>query len=253
MGPLVCAGGIYVPHARVQQLESRIDQLALRVGFPPGEEFKWSPPRSSWMREHLKDQDRERFFLAVLGECARCDVTVIACVNDTTMKTATGATTHDMDVTTLFLERADWCASAGAGATVVFDRPGSDEAKFLDACASTLRDGTHFRKFTSLMPAPLTADSHRQRLLQVADLVTSCTASAVGGEDRFAPTIFAGIRPLLRKEGGRSGGVGLKIHPDFRYANLYYWLLGEDTWWKGSLGIPLPRRRLWYADDGMKP
>ena len=39
----------------------------------------------------------------------------------------------------------------------------------------------------------------------------------------------------------RIGGVGLKIHPDLRYANLYYWLVGDDVIFKGWNGFPLPR------------
>jgi hypothetical protein len=72
-------------------------------------------------------------------------------------------------------------------------------------------------------------DSKLSRLVQLADVVTACSTSYVAGEARYAPTIFKdGIRPLLREDFGCTGGRGLKLHPDFRYRNLYHWLLGDE-------------------------
>jgi hypothetical protein len=62
------------------------------------------------------------------------------------------------------------------------------------------------------------------RLLQTADLITSFTLAMVSGEDRHSAPIFGLIKFLLMSEMGRIGGVGLKIHPDYVYANLYRWL-----------------------------
>jgi hypothetical protein len=65
---------------------------------------------------------------------------------------------------------------------------------------------------------------------------------------------FAMVKPLLRSDGHRIGGVGLKIHPDFKHVNLYHHLLGDTTCWKGNVGIDLPcRGRQYYADDGEPP
>lgn len=61
------------------------------------------------------------------------------------------------------------------------------------------------------------------------------------GEDRYAPPIFQVIRrDLLRNDTGRRGGVGLKLHPDYRYCNLCHWLLGDTHLVRGRSGYPLP-------------
>jgi hypothetical protein len=80
----------------------------------------------------------------------------------------------------------------------------------------------------------LTTNSKLLRLVQLADLITSCTTALVVGENRFAPITFQYIRPLLRSEGGRIGGVGLKIHPAHRCPNLYHWLVGDRDYMHDS-------------------
>jgi hypothetical protein len=36
------------------------------------------------------------------------------------------------------------------------------------------------------------------------------------------------------------GGCGVKLHPDYKYRNLYGWLFGDTHFWKGNNGHPLP-------------
>lgn len=60
------------------------------------------------------------------------------------------------------------------------------------------------------------------------------------------------IKPLLCRERGRIGGVGLKLFPD-TYINLYYWLLGDQFWFKGSRSYPMPVARYLYYSDPMQP
>jgi hypothetical protein len=67
-----------------------------------------------------------------------------------------------------------------------------------------------------------------------------CTTAIVAGEETFSPPVFQAVRELLLQQGGRIGGVGLKIHPDFKYVNLYYWLVGDEYLRRGNIGDPLP-------------
>jgi hypothetical protein len=48
------------------------------------------------------------------------------------------------------------------------------------------------------------------------------------------------VKGLLAKKGDRIGGVGLKLHPYFMYANLYHWLVGDTHLWMNSTAFPLP-------------
>jgi hypothetical protein len=75
----------------------------------------------------------------------------------------------------------------------------------------------------------------------------------LAGENRFSPEIFKFIKPLFRKEFSRIGGVGFKIHPDMRYKNLYYWLLGDEFLKRGNSGNPLPEEGCLYYDSPRDP
>ena len=86
----------------------------------------------------------------------------------------------------------------------------------------------------------LFSPSRFSRLLQVASVITSCSIAAVSGENEFSPVVFASVKGLLAREGDRIGGVGLKLHPYFMYANLYHWLLGDSHFWKSGTRFPLP-------------
>ena len=44
-------------------------------------------------------------------------------------------------------------------------------------------------------------------------------------------------------------GIGLKLHPDFVFVNLYYWLLGESHFFKMNCGLPLPLMDRYFAND----
>lgn len=247
VGPLVAVGGIHVPGSGVRELELSLDELCVDTGFPEAEEFKWSPAKKSWQYKELHDEQRDEFFLAALGLARDAGAVAIVVVEDTNKQRATDqASSHEEDVTMLFLERAHNHMTAGDFAIVVFDRPGGDrraETDFLATTLATLRSGTTYAALDRLALA-VSTDSKLSRLVQLADVVTACTTSFVAGESRYAPKIFEeGILPMLRQEAGRVGGCGLKIHPDHRYGNLYHWLLGDETLWKGRSGISLPSSR----------
>jgi hypothetical protein len=116
-----------------------------------------------------------------------------------------------------------------------------------------LQEGTRFRAFGRIALPVLCAPSKLVRLIQAADVVVGCTCAYVAGEDRHSPPVFEGIRDLLVKDGRRVGGVGLKLHPDIKYANLYHWLLGDSHIWKGMVGHPLPLGEFPYSEDPLHP
>jgi len=82
-----------------------------------------------------------------------------------------------------------------------------------------------------------------------ADVVTSCVVARVSGESTHSPPVFDLIKPLLRSDGHRIGGVGLKIHPDFVYANLYHWLLGDSHFHRFNIGFPMPLKDRPFSND----
>jgi hypothetical protein len=251
MGPLVAIGGVMVSHREVDALRDDIDGLCDNAGFPAGEPFKWSPGPDLWMHDNLKDANRERFFRRVLKAANDHQTGALVVMEDTNKRTATGARSAELDVTTMFLERADIeFGRAGTKGVVVVDRPGGSrkhEEKFLGDCVDMLQAGTDFwQKAHTLFV--VSAPSKLLRLLQLADLVTSCTCAYVSGESSWAPTTFKSIRPMFREWQGSVGGTGLKLHPDFLYANLYHWLLGDSQFRRGNAAAPMPLRGRPYAD-----
>ena len=140
----------------------------------------------------------------------------------------------------------------GGNGVLIADRPGGgrkQESAFLRRFLDLIEEGTRFVKPERIALSALVADSKHIRLLQAADLVTSTVLAFVGGERKFSQEPFDAIRPLMFSEYGRIGGVGLKLHPDGRYRNLYHWLLGDDTWVRKQSGLPLSLRGYSYFES----
>ena len=257
LGPRVAIGGIGVAGEVLGALEKEIDHLCDEYGFPPGEEFKWSPGRELWMHSNLTGPCRKEFLTSVVTLTQDNGAVVIVVVEDTRYDTATDTSSPEEDVTRLFLERVhQQCDRGGEDGIAVVDRPSgsrADEDKFLAACLDTLQSGTRFVRPDRIALNVLSAPSKFVRLLQVADLVTGCTLAFVGGEGRFSPPVFECISPLLPLSLQRCGGIGLKIHPDYVYANLYHWLLGDQHFVRGGTGYALPMQDRPYSSDPNQP
>lgn len=255
MGPLWGVAGVHVPAESIKDLERRLDAVCVEFGFPEGEEFKWSPGKKLWMRTELVEERREQFFVRCLNIAQEAECTAIAIIADERHKPATSPdVTPQRDVVTMFLERAHhFLGRTRRHAVIVADQPGGGrdaDLNFLADCIETVKRGTQW-VVPERIALILTTDSRVSRLVQLADLVASSTVARVSGEDRFSPRIFEEILPLLDRSGDRVGGVGLKVHADFRYANLYHWLAGDSTFWKGNSGWPLPDPALPYGSDPM--
>jgi hypothetical protein len=255
MGPLVAAGGVLVSHDQVRSLESALSSLCRETGFPGNDEFKWSPGRELWMRDHLIGQDRSDFFCKALALAATHGAVAIVVIEDTGCRTATRAKTPEDDVSQLLLERIHHESPRDeSGCVVVVDRPSGDrgdEDRFLSRCLEHLQTGTDYVKHDRIALNVLSTPSKLVRILQLADLVTSCTAALFSGENRYAPEVFQAIRPILAKGMSRIGGVGLKIQPDFKYANLYHWLLGDTHYYRMNCGLPYPLKERPYCKDAV--
>lgn len=257
MGPLVAVGGIGLPIENVRPLSEALDAACASAGFPSGEEFKWSPGKDLWMRSGLVGAARAKFFLAVANQLEAAEAIASVVIVDRRARSATQAASPELDVTRLLVERVEWRAiDQGALAIIISDRPGGGQKQddsFLGSCLETLQFGTQFMKPQRIIHNVLSTSSQHSRLLQAADVVTGVTLSFVGGESTYSPPIFSAISPLLARQGSRCGGIGLKIHPDTWYGNLYHWLLGETTLWKGNMGYVIPIGGLLYSSSPMKP
>lgn len=257
MGKLVAVGSIHAPGENVRDLESDLEALCKKTGFPDGPtgEFKWSPGKELWMHKGLVNVDRTKFYKRALKLAREADCTVMVMMEDATKKPANVGKTPEQDVVLMFLERVQavlesWPARAGI---VLADRPSAEEDKFLLACLEVLQQGTDFTVPVNVAFNVVATSSHLVRLLQLADLVTSCSVAFVSGEPKWSPPIFQKILPMVRTEYDRKGGCGIKIHPDFRYRNLYHWLFGDEDFVRYQTGWPLPEKARSYFSSADTP
>ncbi len=257
VGSLVATGGVFVDGDSVASLERSISYICKQFGFPSGQEFKWSPRPGLWMRTNLVDQNRREFFLWVVRTCADHNVKATVIISDETSNTPSSCASHTDFVTKMLIERVNWLAkSERTTAIIVVDRPGGgarQERVFLSQCLQIIQSGTGYVLPERIAINTLSTDSHFVRLLQAADLVASCVTAHVAGENTYSPPLFAAIHPLLTSDMGRIGGVGLKIHPDFRYVNLYHWLLGDSVFVRSMAGVPLPLKSRPYSQNRDTP
>lgn len=244
MGGLVASGGLFVDGDELALMEHELNDLCITNGFPRNEEFKWSPRRNTWMHHNLVEGQRREFFSSVIRICTSHNAKAIVIICDSQYRIPGDCTNHEMFVTKMLLERVNNLANSVAStAIVVVDRPGggiAEERKFLSECLHTLQEGTPYVMPEKIAVNPISTDSHLIRTLQASDLIVSCTTALVAGQTTLAPDIFESIKPILAQDLGRIGGVGVKIHPDFVYLNLYHWLLGDDMHVRNMNGTPLP-------------
>lgn len=250
MKKLLAIGGIIVPCEHTKKAESELEQLCIDTGFPKHEEFKWSPGREKWMPNNLIEKERQSFFLEVVKIITRYKSKVLVVIVDRDCQCATDTTDHEIDAINLILERIEKkLKQDNAYGIVVVDRPSgnrSQEDSFLYDTLETLQNGSGYGVPEHICFNILSSPSKYIRLLQVADLVTACTLAYVSGEENFSPPIFKKIKKLFCDFEGRIGGIGLKIHPDFKYANLYHWLVEDTLIWRHGVGYPLPKEGFQY-------
>lgn len=247
MRELLGVGGIVVNAGSLRPIAGEIDSLCVDVfGFPETESFKWSPAKGMWMRENLTEDRREEFFTEILAIAKKHDVRTLAVFTECGISFATKqAKTHEQDAVYMLLERFNGMLGYQELGVAVAARPSggrSDEDVFLKACESVRRIGTDYSKLDKLALNVLTMQASESRLLQLADLIVSISGAMVSANDKYATAIWPSVRRLFREESSRKGGVGLKLHPDYSYLNLYHWLLEDDTFWRFNTGHPLPMR-----------
>lgn len=252
MGRLIAVAGFCLADTLVGEMERAIDALCRDTyNFPPGEEFKWSPGRNLWMRDNLVAEERFKFYTDVLGLVREVGAVASVIIEDCNFARATDAPTHEEDVVRMSLERvSSQCSDNPSEGLVITDRRiggNSSEDDFLQPCLENIQDGARYIRPRTLALNVVSTPSKFIRLLQVADLITGATLAAVGGEVKFSLPVVQQIDPLYRKSFGYVDGYGVKIHPDYRYANLYHWVFGDELLVKFNTGTPLPMPHRPYA------
>lgn len=257
VGPLVAAGAVMVDADVARSAEKALDGLCAAAGFPAGEEFKWSPGRECWMRTALVAEPRDTFFRGVIDVLLAHGVLAHVVIEDANRARATRwDRSAEDDVVIMLLERlANRLKELRSTGLLVADRPGGnrpEEDRFISDCLLALETGTAYVQHEELSFV-LTTDSRFVRLLQAADLVTSCMTAYVAGEPTYAPGIAQAMLPLFPVSYGRRGGPSIKLHPDFTFGNLYHWLFGDEDFVRFQSGVALPYKGFGYFNGPDHP
>lgn len=257
MGKLIAVGGIRVSDEYIQALENEIESICIKYEFPSDALFKWSPGRELWMHDNLIAERRRSFYEEIFKSLQAYETTAIVIIEDKNYRCATSAESHELDVIQLFFERAHHSlASKERKGIIIASQPSggrTDEYKFLADCLDSLRTGTDYVKPDRIVLNVISTPPRFIRLLQVADVVTSCVLSFVSGETQHSPFCFSLIKPILDSYQGRIGGIGLKIHPDFKYMNLYHWLLSDTQLNRDGEIYLLPQGNFPYKESPNSP
>lgn len=208
-------------------------------------------------QQYLVDDQRLKFYTDVLNIVRDAGAIASVIIEDRSYAPATKAPTHEEDVVRMALERiCKQCSENGMEGVVITDRRiggNLTEDEFLRTCLENIQSGSGYIRPETLALNVVSTPSKFVRLLQVADVITGATLAAVAGEVRFSPPVVQQILPLFRKSFGYVNGYGVKIHPDYRYANLYHWVFGDELFIKLNAGnsLPIPHRP--YAGDPKIP
>jgi hypothetical protein len=195
MKPLIGLGGVHISAEQIGDIEHEINELCSRYGFPDGEEFKWSPSRNTHMHDNIQGKMRVNFYNELFKIALNYNTTAIVVASDNDCRFADdSSTSHDEDVTTIFLERANQLFNSfNRNGAVIVDKPGGghkQEKELVSKCLETLEKGTDYIKFDRIPLPVMTADSQHIRLLQLADVITSCSIARLAGENSYSPEIF---------------------------------------------------------------
>ena len=186
--------------------------------------------KEEWFRTQMTGQLRYQFYLELLQLAAEHSVRALFCCMDEHIAEKSKKTDHETFVTKLLLERIEQTLADTEEAFVVFAEPSggdTDQRTFLSDCFNSLQSGTSVVQFKRIALTVLTSPFRLLRLLQLADVVASCSMARVCGENTYSPPIFSQILPLIPTQAhDRRGGASFKILP-IEYSNLYFTLLGD--------------------------
>ncbi|MCK6081481.1 DUF3800 domain-containing protein [Microbacterium sp. EYE_5] len=257
MGQLLALGAVVFPEDQLRPFSQGMSDLRSAHSIPADVELKWSMPAgaANYFRQRdepgLQDEVRRRT-LELAAEHGGKAVVVVFDLGRTTVQ----GRQAEAQVLKYLYERIVGALERTHMGVVVFDKPGGDHRAEDTWIAETLtltNYGTEYVDPDAIVLPILTAPSHHHEHLQLADLVVGAVTAACAG-NRYGMQLVPSLLPLLHRNALNTiGGAGLKVFPD-TLTNLYFHVLGEDTFWKvaGRNGYTLPSERAaYYANDGL--
>jgi hypothetical protein len=258
MGQLVALGAAIFDEDQIQPFAQEFRALYDEFAVPHDVELKWSNPQGhNWWGESEENKAKQtpmRERVLQLAQAHGVRVIVVIWDEGGGVETAGGDGPEDSVIKFMFERISAQLENAQDRGIIVFDKPGGnhrDEANWLSGRAEMVRLGTEYVRPNAIVTQILTAPSHLHPHLQLADLIAGSVTAAVAG-NRYGGALVPFIKPMTCiNSWGHVGGTGLKLYPD-KLNNLHHWLLGEDSFTRGSGGVRLPYDGWRYAtEDGL--
>ncbi|GGO49426.1 hypothetical protein GCM10012287_26750 [Streptomyces daqingensis] len=235
LGELVSVGAVIFPEHQVSEYTKEIDLLRAEIGMPDDQEFKWNSPRGSFLAKAggptVKEQRRKMLEIA-----ARCEVRTAVVIWDRSKVTWDKHEAAGEILKYLYERIERHLRTYDERGVVIADVPGggaADHSKWLAQALDLTTAGTRYAKPERVIMPIVTAPSHHVPHLQLADLVTAATTAAFAGHTSGLELMDM-LKPLARTNAyGDIGGTGVVLWPP-DLNDLYFWVLGQKSWWKGS-------------------
>ncbi|UCF60139.1 MAG: hypothetical protein JSV37_10255 [Anaerolineaceae bacterium] len=251
MGDLISFGGYLLEERSIRPLANDVDQILESLKVPLNTEIKWSLPPGNWIREKLSEEERASLYSHVLDTLQSHDATALVAIWDCGRTSLDGDDAFDKCIDFVFERISIHLSRVNAYCLIVADRPGGgkkQEDELIAGFVGRLESGTDYVPPDSVLLNLLTAPSKLIRHLQIADLITSISTAMVAKKYSYAKEPFERIKKMMMMNtSGYIGGTGLKLFPD-QLINLYYWILGEDSYIRVSMNTawPLPLKQYPY-------
>lgn len=228
LGDLYALGAVFIPERQLKQYENALAVVRSQFGQPPGTELKWNAPRGNPLNNldlARRTELRQLMLQAAIDNGIRAAVVVWD-----SLHTPKEPSAILIDLRKYLYERIEMgLNSASEIGAVIADKPGggrAEEGKWLSSSLSLTTHGTDYVRPNSVVMPMLTADSHHMPHLQLADLVTAATTSAIAGRAPGLALVPLLSQMFLRNRSGYVGGAGMVIWPP-ELNNLYHWVWGD--------------------------
>ncbi|MGW8378503.1 DUF3800 domain-containing protein [Streptomyces sp. ODS28] len=231
LGELVAIGGAIFPEDAVAPYSKELDKIRSTLGIPDDEEIKWKPSKGSFLATAggAKVTELRRRMLELAAEHRVRTAVVIWDRGHLDWKREQVAPA----ILGYLYERIEiHLDEQGERGVVIADVPGGGSAEHNKWLASSLdltRAGTQYVKPERVVMPIVTTPSHHVPHVQLADLVVAATTAAIAGQ-KAALDLVDLLKPLARRNSyGYIGGAGVVLWPP-QLNDLYYWVLGEDSY-----------------------
>jgi hypothetical protein len=254
MGQLLALAAVAFPEEVVAAYAERVGAIYDAHGVPASTELKWSNRKDSWFKGSAGAAVLTPVREQCLDAAAELGARAVAVVFDLGRTSLQGQAAESRVLQYLFERVSLMMATPDDRALMICDKPGGghkDEDSWITRTLGLTSAGTDYVKPGSVVIPLLTAPSHHHPHLQLADLVGGAITAAVAGVN-YGMDLVPRLTPLLHtNRWGTVAGSGLKLFPD-DLLNVYHWVLGCDSYMRGTTGVTLPLARYDYSsDDGM--